>query len=200
MWSKIVAWLAAHSPFGNPAAVQVVLYIMVAVFFCAMLFKCGYVKADEVSAARAQPVSALIAPAELEIQFGSTIVRGPTGVMGMNLRFPDVVAHYATLNFGFNIIGQSSWKCTNNTLCNDNQAVVMAQIVAPLPKGFELGIGVAHLQHADDFNCGPIDFSLSLEHPFFWDNIFWRYQHYSSAGTCSPNEGRDMIEIAYRFK
>lgn len=183
LWTtKLKPWLAAHSPFGNAVAVQVVLYTMVIVFFLAMLTHCGKAKA-----------------ADLDIMAGSTIVRGPTGVIGMNVRFPEVVANYATLSIGFDIIGQSLYGCMHNTLCNNNQAVVHAQVVAPLPSKFELGIGVAHLQHADSYNCGSIDFSLSIQRPVYRDS-FLRYQHFSSAGTCSPNGGRDILMLGWRFK
>jgi len=179
-------WLASKSPFGNPLIVQIILYAMVAVFFGAMLLKCGNAHA-----------------AELDIMGGSTVVRGPTGVMAMNVVFPRVVADYASISVGFDIIGESAWRCPDNTECNNNQAIVHAQVVAPLRYNFDLGIGVAHIQHADNYNSGSIDFSLSLEHPVWqrkYPDLFWRYQHFSCAGTCSPNEGRDMLLLGWRFR
>src|SRR5882757_4965890 len=106
LWTdKIKPFLARISPFGNAMSVQVALYVMVALFFVAMITQCG--KANG---------------AELDILAGSTVVRGPTGVIGMNVRFPRVIANYADLSVGFDIIGQSNWcsggrkgpQCFNN--------------------------------------------------------------------------------------
>jgi hypothetical protein len=188
-WSNTVKpFLARVSPLGNPLIAQIVLYIMIALFFGALVTHCGKAKA-----------------AELDIMAGSTFVRGPTGVLGMNLRFPQIVANYADLSVGFDLIGSSNWcksGLTGPQCYNNNQAVIHAQVVAPLKYGIELGIGVAHLQHEDNLNCGSVDFSLSLQHQVWktkYPNLYWRYQHFSSAGTCSPNEGRDMFLLAWRF-
>jgi hypothetical protein len=188
IWTTIVSKLKGITPFGNAPGVQVALYIMVAAFVIGMVTHCATAKG-----------------AELEVVTGSTVVRGPTGVLGMNLRFPGIIANYGTLNAGFDIIGQSNWCSGGRTgpeCFNNNQAAVHVQAVAPLKFDFDLGIGVAKLQHKDNYNSGPINFSLSLEHPVWkklWPNVFWRYQHFSCAGTCSPNEGRDMLLVAYRF-
>lgn len=201
LWTNTIKpFLARVSPFGNALPVQIILYVMVAIFFFGLLTHCGKAKADEAPAALYQSQSL-----QLDILAGSTVVRGPTGVLGMNLRFPGIVAHYADLSVGFDIIGQSNW-CSGGTgpqCFNNNQAVIHAQIVAPLRWGYELGIGVAHLQHSDNYNSGSIDFSLSLQHQLWarkFPNVYWRYQHFSCAGTCSPNEGRDMLLLGYRFK
>ena len=202
VWTdKILPLLARISPFGNPLLVQIVLYIMVAFFFFSLLTHCGRAHADEAPIAQYQKTDL-----QLDIFGGSTVVRGPTGVIAMNLRFPAVIAHYADLSVGFDIIGESTW-CpaggTGSSCFNNNQAIVHAQVVSPLKYGFELGIGVAHIQHEDNYNSGSIDFSLSLQRQLWarkWPNAYWRYQHFSCAGTCSPNEGRDMILVGYRFQ
>lgn len=187
--NKVYPLLARVSPFGNPAAVQVVLYAMVALFFVAMLTHCN--KAHS---------------AELEIATGSTVVRASTGVLEMDLIFPKVIANYASLTAGFTLIGSSNW-CgagqTGPTCYNANQAVMHLQAVAPLKFGFELGIGAAKIQHDDNMNSGAVNFNLSLEHTVWarkFPNLYWRYAHFSNAGTHSPNEGRDMLMVAYRFK
>jgi hypothetical protein len=183
-------FLARISPFGNPGPVQVALYVMVALFFGAMLFKCGVAKS-----------------AELEIAAGSTFVRGATGALEMDVVFPKVIANYANLTAGFTLVGQSDW-ChsgikTGPYCHNDNQAMLHLQAVAPLKFGFELGIGVAKLQHEDNYSSGGINFNLSLEHKLWarkFPNVYWRYTHFSNAGTHAPNEGRDLLLVGYRFK
>jgi hypothetical protein len=190
LWTdKIKPFLARISPFGNALPVQIVLYVMVGLFFAAMVTHCGKAKG-----------------AELDILTGSTVVRGYSGVIGMNVRYPRLVANYADLSVGFDIIGQSTWCSGGRTgpqCFNNNQAAVHAQVIAPLKYNFELGIGVAKLQHVDNYNSGPINFSLSLQHTVWKSKIpqlYWRYQHFSCAGTCSPNTGRDILLLGWRFK
>lgn len=197
LWNtKIEPFLARVSPLGNPLLAQIVLFIMVALFFAALLTHCGKAKADEY---HPQPL-------QLEIMTGSTFVRGPTGVLAMNLRFPKIVANYADLSVGFDLIGSSNWckgGVTGPQCYNNNQEVVHAQVVAPLMYGLELGIGIAYMQHSDNLNSGSINNSLSLQHKLWarkWPHLYWRYQHFSNAGTMPTNEGRDMLLLAWRFE
>lgn len=190
MFDTIKNWFKRVTPFGNSMPVQAVLYTMVIVFFLAVATHCSKAKS-----------------AELDIVSGSTIIRGPTGVIGMNLRYPNLVAGFVDVSGGFAIIGSSNWcsytspKYAIGQCYNSNQSVVHAQAVAHLPWNFELGIGSAHLQHADNYNSGSINFSLSLQHQIWaskYPHLYWRYQHFSNAGTHEPNVGRDMLLITYR--
>lgn len=178
MMAKLKAWLAAHSPSGNALGVQIILVIAITLF---TLTFCSRAKG-----------------AELDVLLGSTVVRGPTGVAALNVRFPNAIAGVGALNVGFDLIGESSWRCAQ-PLCNQNQAVVHAQAVSPPLGGVEIGVGVAKLQHSDNYNSGAINFSLSLERQVYKD-IYVRYQHFSNAGTSAPNEGRDILLIGWRFK
>ncbi|MGH7745077.1 MAG: acyloxyacyl hydrolase [Candidatus Dormibacteria bacterium] len=189
--TKIVPFLKRVSPLGNSLPAQIVLYAMVLLFFVGLVTRCGMAKADEVNTKTYQ----------VDIMTGSTVVRGPTGVLSMNLRFPKLVANYADLSVGFALIGSSNYPC--GTCYNNNQAILHAQVVAPLKWGFELGIGVAKIQHSDAYNSGAINFSLGMQHTIWkrlMPNLFWRYQHFSNAGTFSPNRGRDMVLVGWRIK
>lgn len=178
IWTSIKTTVAKYSPLGNAPAAQLIIF---AVIIALLLGFCTYAKASEV-----------------DILGGSTVIRGPTGVLAMDVIFPKVIGDYGNLELGLNLIGESNWHCFDGAECNNNQAVVHAEVVAPIPYLGEVGIGVAHLQHSDNYNSGSIDFSLSLEHRIY-KNVYIRYQHFSNAGTNAPNAGRDMVLIGWRF-
>ena len=176
--SKVFTWLANHSPLGNQVGVQIAVFTVIILL---LLGFCSHANA-----------------AELDIMGGSTVVRGPTGVIAMNLVFPKQIANYGNIELGLDIIGKSNFHCPNLSECNNNQAVVHAEVVAPIKYLGELGIGLAHIQHEDAYNSGSINFSLSLEHKVY-KSVYFRYQHFSNAGTTAHNEGRDMVLFGWRF-
>ena len=139
--------------------------------------------------------------ADLDLSLGSAYVRGPTAAIQANYIQPKVIAGIADLSIGATIIGSSTWRgygiYEQPTNFNNNQAIVQAQVITHLKK-LEIGVGLAYLQHEDNYNCKPIDFSLSFQHPI-WRNMFGRMQHYSSGGTCFPNYGRDLLFLGWRF-
>ena len=164
-------------PLGNKPAVKVVLLIAIAVFLSGFFVK------------KCQG-------AEVKMDFvaGSAVVRGATGAFGLNVCQERVIAGFADWCSGFMLIGSSTW----NGQYNDFQAVVHSQVVAHTRGGFELGVGVAHIQHDDAYNSGTVNFSLSLAHRLF-SNVYVRYQHFSNAGTHMPNQGRDLLLADWRF-
>ena len=162
-------------PFGNSKKVILILLLMISAF-CVPFF---------VKSCRG---------ADLDMMVGSTVIRGETGVIGMNYVMPRAIGHFADIELGAYLIGASNWGGDHNR----NQAVVHAQVVSHLWK-LLLGIGVAHMQHSDAYNSGSINFSLSLQYPVY-KQFYIRYQHFSNSGTGSPNYGRDMVLMTYRFK
>lgn len=164
-------------PLGNNTKVKVILLAVIGLFLCSFFVK----------ACRG---------AEMKMDFvaGSALVRGNAGAFGLNVCQPRVIANFADWCNGFMLIGDSSWRGKHS----DFQAVLHSQVVAHLWLGFELGIGVAHMQHSDEYNSGSVNFSLSLERRVY-KNFYLRYQHFSNAGTSMPNEGRDLLLSTWRF-
>jgi hypothetical protein len=163
-------------PLGNKSKVKLVLLIAVAVFLGGFFIK------------KCQGAE------RMDFVAGSAVVRGPAGAFGLNVCEVKAIANFADLCGGFLLVGDSTWQGAYSGY----QAIVHGQVVAHTWGGFELGIGVAHLQHADAYNSGDIDFSLSLQRRVY-KNFYLRYQHFSNAGTSSPNQGRDIIGGAWRW-
>lgn len=161
-------------PLGNNRVVRTVLLVVIGLFLCSFFVR-------------------QCRGAQMDFVTGSALVRGPAGAFGLNVCEPRAIAGFADVCAGFMLIGDSSWRGHN-----DYQAVAHAQVVSHLWLGFELGIGLAHLQHADAYNSGAVDFSLSLQHRVY-KNLYLRYQHFSNAGTSMPNQGRDIVLATWRF-
>jgi Lipid A 3-O-deacylase (PagL) len=163
-------------PLGNSPGVKVAIVTAILLFLSAFFVKSC--RGDEL---------------HMDYLAGSAVVRGPAGAMGMLVCDERKIAGFADVCGGFYLIGDSNWNGYNSY-----QAVVHAQVVSRLKYGFELGIGVAKIQHSDAYNSGAINFSLSLEHQIY-KNLYLRYQHFSNAGTNIPNTGRDLLFAAWRF-
>jgi hypothetical protein len=170
------AWLAAilaKSPFGNAPKVQAILVVFVILFLLGVA-KCAH-------------------GAELEFSGGVTTLRGPTSAMGLKVIWPGAVAGRADLSCGLLLVGASDWHSHNA-----NQAIEHCQVLNHLGR-FSIGVGVAHLQNADDYNSGSVNFSLTAQ-AHLWSDWWLGWQHFSNAGTSMPNYGRDMVLLTWRFR
>lgn len=132
--------------------------------------------------------------AEPYIQFsaGSTIYRGPATVLDMAVINPAFAGDTA-LEVGITLIGESA-------LYGDQpgQIAWRAQLVDGFGR-FDVGLGAAYLRNTDVYNCGGMNFALSLAYQFRFLPITARLGHLSNAGTCRPNKGRDFLTLGWRF-
>ncbi len=85
------------------------------------------------------------------------------------------------------------------TQIRNNFSIGVSRIVMSRHKRFELGLGVAKWQNTSRiFGC-DMTFHLNLA----W-NIQRRWaltwDHWSNAGTCTPNSGQELISIRYKFR
>lgn len=129
----------------------------------------------------------------LEVRGGTTAVRGLTVVMGLDLVFPDAAPGDADYRCGVVLVGPS----TDYGVKQRQQAAVQCQIVDGYGR-FDMGLGIAALQHTDTYNGSTVNFSLSIGYRIT-DRVSVQFQHWSNAGTVKPNKGRDMLTIGWRF-
>lgn len=130
--------------------------------------------------------------AELEIGYGKALVRGETDVIDVAVISPNRIGTI-DLFAGALLIGSYKFDGVEY----GNQAVVRAGFTAR-NHGFGTTIGVARIQHDDRLNTGVVNFNLGLSYQY--DHFIVEYLHLSNAGTSSPNLGRDMLIVGWRFR
>ncbi len=131
-------------------------------------------------------------PAYMQGGVGSAVVRGPAPVIDVTIVYPNRVKD-ASYELGATLIGESSFRDANQR----NNFALHASIVDGLGR-FDVGLGAAYLQNTDEYNGSHLNFHLLLQYRFRRWPVVARWQHFSNAGTQSPNRGRDMA-LLYRL-
>ena len=139
---------------------------------------------------------ASFARADSYVQFGagSTILRGESSALDLAIVNPNGPGD-SSLLFGATLIGES----TLYGLDMPPQIAWRAQIIEGFGR-FDVGLGVAWIRNTDIYNCAGPSFALSLGYRFKSLPITASALHFSNAGSCRPNKGRDMVTVAWRFK
>lgn len=124
----------------------------------------------------------------LHAEAGSAIVRGETPAVGLSLHFPNGPAD-TSYECGLLLIGAA------DRSANNSAAYCM------LVDGFrrlDAGLGLAALNHSDEFNTGTMQFALMLRYRIT-DRLALTWRHFSNAGQQQPNYGRDVLLVGWRF-
>lgn len=130
----------------------------------------------------------------MQIGAGSTIVRGEASVIDLAAVYPNAAPGDAALEVGTTFIGGSDFRGADQR----NNFALRAAIVDGFGR-FDVGLGAAYLQNIDQYNGSNLNFCLLLAYRFERLPISIRLQHFSNGGTKSPNRGRDMVFVAWRF-
>lgn len=128
----------------------------------------------------------------VQMGVGSAIVRGEAPLLDLSIVYPGKAPRGADYTFGVTLIGESDYGDRHQR----GQIAWRAQLVDGFGK-FDLGLGAAYLQNEDIYNSCHLEFSLSAAYRFKWGTL--EYLHFSNAGTCMPNVGRDLLFWAHRF-
>lgn len=130
-----------------------------------------------------------------QVGLGSTFIRGETSVIDLAFVYPEAAPADANLEVGATFIGPSELKGADQR----NNFAVRATVVEKLWR-FDVGLGIAYLQNVDTYNGSHLNFNLLLGYNFRRLPITLRVQHFSNGGTQSPNKGRDMLLVLWRFQ
>lgn len=127
----------------------------------------------------------------LTIEAGSAMLRGETPTLGFTVACKLCGPVNTDYEYGFEMIGTSSHY-------RDNLNVIQlhAQIVDGW-KNAELGLGFYYLSNPQEYVC-QFGFHL-LARWRFTERIALQWRHSSSGGSCSPNAGRDLLTVGFRF-
>lgn len=127
----------------------------------------------------------------LELEAGSAMLRGETPTLGFNIACKECGPVRTDYEFGFELIGESSYYRDN-----PNVIQIHAQLVDGWKK-FEMGLGFYWQNVAHEYTC---DFGFHLLARYrFNDRVALQWRHSSSAGSCRPNAGRDLLTLGVRF-
>jgi hypothetical protein len=129
---------------------------------------------------------------EIYFDAGSAMVRGYTPAIGLNIAWKEEGPKKTDYELGFKLIGQSEYKGEDQS----NQFVVHGMLVDGY-KNFEMGMGFAYFNVESDYTC---QFTYSLLARYrFTQRIHAQWHHFSTAGSCDPNPGRDLLTLGWRF-
>ena len=129
---------------------------------------------------------------ELYFDAGSAVARGETPAIGLNIAWKEAGPVNTDYELGFKLIGSSTYRDEDQS----NQFVVHGMLVDGW-KNFEMGMGFAYFNVESDYTC---QFTYSLLARYrFTQRIHLQAHHFSSAGSCDPNVGRDVVTFGWRF-
>lgn len=129
---------------------------------------------------------------ELQAEGGSAVLRGYTPVIGLSIQWPEKGPAGTDYEVGFQLIGDGEY----NGVEFSNQVTWYAMLWDGY-RGVELGLGGAYTTVENPFAC-QTTFALGAR----WrptDRVALQWRHYSSAGSCQPNTGRDLVTASWRF-
>ena len=130
------------------------------------------------------------ADSELTFVGGSAVVKGYAPAIGLDVRWPEAGPGTTDWEAGFLLSGESEYKGTQpNT-------VSLYGMLVPNYKGFETGLGFAYHNNAWAYSCQE---TFALMAGYRTKRLMVRWMHFSSAGSCKPNPGRDFVLVGWRF-
>lgn len=127
----------------------------------------------------------------LTLEGGSAVLRGETPTLGFTVACQECGPVRTDYEFGFELIGES-----DHYRHNPNVIQLHAQIVDSWRR-FGLGLGFYWQNVPQEYTC---DFGFHLLARYrISDRFAIQWRHSSSAGSCSPNAGRDLVTFGIRF-
>jgi hypothetical protein len=129
---------------------------------------------------------------ELQVEGGAAVLRGYTPALGLSIQWPDAGPAGTDYELGFMLVGDGSY----NEVDFGNQVVWYGMLWDGY-RAVELGIGAAYFNVESPFTC-QFTFALGARWRFA-RRVSAQWRHYSTAGSCQPNSGRDLATISYRF-
>lgn len=127
----------------------------------------------------------------LAFEAGAAVLRGETPAIGLTAACRDCGPAGTSWEYGFDLIGDS-----HDYQDNPNVIQLRAQIVDRWKRA-ELGLGFYWQNVETEYVC---DFGFHLLARWrFTDRLTAQWRHSSSAGSCRPNQGRDLATLAWSF-
>lgn len=174
---KLGNFLRNFLPLDNAPKLMIVLFIFVALFIVYMI------------------LGKRVWGADLQIQASSgvAVIRGTAPALNIAWDIPSGHGGDA-VRASMTLIGHSTFKDTEYP----NNYVFSVQYVTGLGH-FDIGLGPSWMQNPRPYNGSNVNFNLMFGYRFTRLPVTLWYSHFSCGGACSPNYGRDLMLIGWRF-
>lgn len=129
----------------------------------------------------------------VQLSGGAAVIRGMTPVVDLTYTERAPQLRNAYWQESLTVIGQSTFR---------GQAVpnnfALRGLFVDGFGDFDVGLGVSWMQNPAPYNGSPVNFNLQLAYriPI---GVTLTYTHMSNAGSRTPNLGRDIVLIGWRF-
>ena len=130
------------------------------------------------------------ADSEFNLYGGSAVVKGFTPALGATIKWPEAGPGVMDWEAGFLLSGESEFRGKQ-----PNTISVFGMLV-PKWKRLETGLGFAYHNNAWSYSCQE---TFALMAGYRGENLSVRWMHFSTAGSCKPNPGRDFLVAGWRF-
>lgn len=132
------------------------------------------------------------AESTLQVEGGAAVLRGYTPALGLSIQWPRAGPADTDYELGFMLIGDGTYDDEDF----GNQVVWYGMLWDGY-RQIELGLGAAYFNVESPFTC---DFTFALGARWrITERVSAQWRHYSTAGSCQPNTGRDLLTAAWRF-
>lgn len=138
--------------------------------------------------------AAVTDPPYVQISGGEAIVRGYTQAIDLAFTEPATVLRNAYWQESLTVIGTSTFRGQ----AVPNNFAARALFVDGFGR-FDIGLGLGWMQNPRPYNGSPVNFNLQLAYRFVLLPVTLTYTHLSNAGSQSPNLGRDLVLLGWRF-
>lgn len=128
---------------------------------------------------------------DLTFEVGSAILRGPTPTLGFTVTCRECGPVGTDYEYGFELIGESTYHGSNPNVIQVRGALVDSWW------NVELGLGFFYQNVETEYVCQQ-GFHLLLRYRFT-ERLSLQARHSSTAGSCQPNTGRDLLTLGWRF-
>jgi len=132
------------------------------------------------------------AESELRFDGGMAVLKGETPTIGMNIKWPLAGPVNTDYELGFHLIGSSD---TPKKPDSPNSITAYGMLVDGY-KWYEMGLGFGLTNNDNKYHCRA---TFTLMAGAKWKRLTLRWYHNSSAGSCRPNTGRDLVKVGWRF-
>lgn len=127
----------------------------------------------------------------LAVEAGAAVLRGQTPAIGLTVGCPQCGPVGTSYEFGFDLVGDS------HDYGESPNAIGPRVMLVDGWKQAELGLGFQWWNVETGYTC-QFTFAL-LARWRFTDRLAAQWRHSSSAGSCRPNTGRDLLTVSYGF-
>lgn len=128
---------------------------------------------------------------QMQASSGAAVIRGVAPALNLAWDLPSGHGQDA-FRLSTTLIGHSSFQGTDYP----NNYAFSAQYITGFGH-FDIGLGPSWMQNPRPYNGSNVNFNLMFGYRFPWATVW--YSHFSCGGACSPNYGRDLALVGYRF-